>query len=525
MAVTAETVRTPARPAPARDTAAPGGSSLVEYGARRLIVVIGVMLSALLQTLDSTITNVALPNIQGSLGASPDEGTWVINGYTIAVVIVIPMIPWLQTTFGRKRYFLACIAGFTAASFLCGVSSSIGELILFRVVQGIFGAGLLATGQTILRDTFPADQLGISQGIFSIGAIMGPALGPPLGGLLVDNANWNWVFDINVAPGIASFLILMTFLRDPAPGKREPLDVWGLIFLVVGIGSLQYFLSEGERWDWFDDTNNVLFACAAVAGIALLVWHETHTARPLVDLRIFRLRAVWAGFILAAVIGGAIYGSTYALPQLVQSSLGFTATLSGVLIFMRAIPIALATPFVARFAGRVDSRIFMAPGFVILGLGNVLQANVTTPVSDFGTFVVPLMLTGVGAVLLFIPLITAVLGGVPVEQGPRAAAYTNLGVQLGGSIAIAALSTAVDQRTAFHLSALAGAFVPGSPRLAAIPNPAAHAQQLLDLANGQAIVLAFADASLLIAAACFVSVAFVFLMPYRRRGAVRGKRR
>lgn len=516
MEATAETRTAAARPA---------ADSLVEYGTRRLIVVSGVMLSALLQTLDSTITNVALPNIQGSLGASPDEGTWVINGYTIAVVIVIPMIPWLQLTFGRKRYFLACIAGFTAASFLCGISSSISELILFRIVQGMFGAGLLATGQTILRDTFPPDQLGVSQGIFAIGAIMGPALGPPLGGILVDNANWNWVFDINVAPGIASFLILLTFLRDPAPGKREPLDAFGLIFLVVGIGSLQYVLSEGERWDWFSDTNNVLFACTAALGIGLLIWHETHTARPLVDLRIFRFRAVWAGFPLAMVIGGAIFGSTYALPQLVQNSLGFTATLSGVLIFMRAIPIAIATPFIARLAGRVDTRIFMAPGFVLLGLGNVLQANVTTPVSDFGAFVLPLMLTGVGAALLFIPLTTAVLGGVPVEQGPRAAAYTNLAVQLGGSIAIAALSTEIDRRTAFHLSALAGAFVPGAPRLAAIPDAAAHAQQFLDLAVGQATVLAFADASLLIAGACFVSIAFVFLMPHKRRGAVRGKRR
>jgi DHA2 family multidrug resistance protein len=526
MAATAETVRSPASVAPAGENAPAGGSgSLVEYGARRLIVVAGVMLSALLQTLDSTITNVALPNIQGSLGASPDEGTWVINGYTIAVVIVIPMIPWLQITFGRKRYFLTCIAGFTAASFLCGISGSISELILFRVVQGVFGAGLLATGQTILRDTFPADQLGVSQGIFAIGAIMGPALGPPLGGVLVDNANWNWVFDINVVPGIASFLILLAFLRDPDKAQREPLDVFGLIFLVVGIGSLQYVLSEGNRWDWFSDTNNVIFACAAVLGIGALIWHETHTERPLVDLRIFRFRAVWAGFLLALVIGGAIFGSTYALPQLVQNSLGFTATLSGVLIFMRAIPIGIATPFIARFAGRVDTRIFMAPGFILLGLGNVLQANVTTAISGFSAFVIPLMMTGIGAALLFIPLTTAVLGGVPRDQGPRASAYTNLAVQLGGSIAIAALSTEIERRTALHLSELAGTFVPGSTHLATIPNAPAHAQQFLDLASGQATVLAFADASLLIAGACFISVALVFLMPHPRGGAVKGKRR
>jgi DHA2 family multidrug resistance protein len=238
--------RSGASPAAAPPAASPAAGSVVESGSRRLLVVIGVMLAALLQTLDSTITNVALPNIQGNLGATTDESTWVINGYIIAVVIVIPMIPWLQTTFGRKRYFLACIAGFTAASFACGISESIDELIFFRIVQGIFGAGLLATAQTILRDTFPPAQLGVSQGIFALGAIMGPALGPPLGGVLVDNLNWNWVFDINIVPGTVSFLILLAVLRDPAQSRRQPLDIPGLIFLVIGIGSLQYLLAKAS---------------------------------------------------------------------------------------------------------------------------------------------------------------------------------------------------------------------------------------------------------------------------------------
>jgi len=498
-------------------------SSLVETGGRRLIVVVGVMLSALLQTLDSTITNVALPNIQGSLGASPDEATWVINGYTIAVVIVIPMIPWLQTTFGRKRYFLTCIAGFTAASFLCGISSSIDELILFRVIQGVFGAGLLATGQTILRDTFPPEQLGVSQGIFAIGAIMGPALGPPLGGVLVDNANWNWVFDINVLPGIASFLILAAFLRDPPKGESSPLDLPGLLFLVAGIGSLQYVLSEGERWDWFSDANNVMFAIVAVVGITALIWRELTVKDPLVDLRIFRYRAVYGGFLLAMVVGGAIFGSTYTLPQLAQNSLAFTATLSGLLIFMRAIPIALATPFISQYVGKVDARIFMTIGFVVLGTGNLLQGNVTTNVSEFGTFVFPLMTTGVGAALLFIPLTTAVLGGVSQREGARASAYTNLAVQLGGSIAIAALSTLIDRRTAFHLATLADNYAAGSTHLNGFTDTArAGAEQLLTLVDGQATILSYADASIAIAFICYAAILLVFIMPKPRRGVKGG---
>ena len=494
-----------------------GDQSVVETGARRLIIVVGVMLAALLQTLDATITNVALPNIQGNLGASVDEGTWVINGYTIAVVVVIPMIPWLQITLGRKRYFLTCIAGFTAASFACGISTSIDELIAFRVIQGIFGAGLLATSQTILRDTFPPEQLGVSQGIFALGAIMGPALGPPLGGVLVDNANWNWIFDINIVPGTASFLILLAFLRDPTTARRVPLDVPGLVLLVGGIGSLQYVLSEGERWDWFSDTNNCIAGVVAVIGIGGMIWWELRARQPLVDLRAFRYRAVWAGFILAMLIGGAIFGSTYTLPQFVQNSLGYTATLSGLLILMRAIPIGVATPVIARFVGKVDARIFMGIGFFFMALGNYRQATVTTLQSDFGTFVVPLMLTGVGAALLFVPLTTAVLGGVPQQVGAKASAYVNLGTQLGGSIAIAALSTLVDRRSAFHLAALAGSVIPGAPAVLDLPGKP-NAQQLFGAVQGQATILAYADVSLAIAAAAFVAVFLVVLMPKPKRG-------
>ena len=509
----------PAASAPGAPQAA---GSVVETGSRRLLVVIGVMLAALLQTLDSTITNVALPNIQGNLGATIDEGTWVINGYIIAVVIVIPMIPWLQTVFGRKRYFLACIAGFTAASFACGISTSIDELIIFRIVQGVFGAALLATAQTILRDTFPPEQLGVSQGIFALGAIMGPALGPPLGGVLVDNLNWNWVFDINIVPGIASFLILLAVLRDPGPARRVPLDVPGLIFLVIGIGCLQYVLSEGERYDWFSDQNNLIDGILAAIFISLLVWRELTTKQPLVDLRAFKRRAVAAGFACALVIGGLIFGSTYTIPQFVQGSLGFTATLSGLLIFVRAIPIGIATPFVARYVGKFDARWFLGIGFVFMGLGNALQAFVTAPNAVFFSFVIPLAATGVGAALLFVPLSTAVLGGVPQSESAKAAAYINLGTQLGGSIMIAVLSTILDRRLAFHLSVLAANLTPSEPALQIHPQLAQMPQQLYGLVFAQATIAAYEDISIVLASLAIVAIPVVFLMPRPKKGAAPG---
>ncbi len=198
------------------------------------------MAAALMQTLDSTITNVALPTIQGNLGADQDEGTWIVTAYTIAAIVIIPLTPWLQNRFGRRNYFVASIAGFTLASIVCGASSDLPMIIIARVVQGAFGGGLLATAQSILRDTFSPRQLGLSQGIYAIGAIMGPALGPPLGGILVDNYSWNWVFDINVVPGVFAGIVLFCMLRDPDAAQSAPVDIPGLLFLAAGLGSMQY---------------------------------------------------------------------------------------------------------------------------------------------------------------------------------------------------------------------------------------------------------------------------------------------
>ena len=229
-----------AAPQTAQAQAQRAQADVTEHGLRRVLIVAGVMLAALMQTLDSTITNVALPTIQGNLGASQDEGTWVITAYVIAAIVIIPLTPWLQNRFGRRNYFLVSIVGFTLASVVCGTSESLTTLILARAVQGAFGGGLLATGQSIMRDTFPPSQLAASQGIFALGAIMGPALGPPLGGYLVDNFSWNWCFMINILPGIASAVILFLFLKDPNKAdSRTPIDAVGLALLAIGLSTLQ----------------------------------------------------------------------------------------------------------------------------------------------------------------------------------------------------------------------------------------------------------------------------------------------
>jgi DHA2 family multidrug resistance protein len=503
-------------------TAASARVDVTEYGLRRLLIIIGVMAAALMQTLDGTITNVALPTIQGNLGASQDEATWIITAYTIASIVIIPITPWLQNRFGRKRYFLVSIVGFTLASIACGASETLPMLIVSRVIQGAFGGGLLATGQAIMRDTFPPNQLAASQGIFALGAIMGPALGPPLGGVLVDNYSWNWCFDINVAPGVIATVMLFLLLRDPAQQRQTRIDAVGLSLLAVALGTLQYVLTEGEQDYWFQDnlilTMTIL---SAVALVAFVWWELTQTPDPIVDLRIFRNRTVWAGSVLGFALGASVYGSSYVLPQFTQGSLGFTPTLSGLLFILRALPIALVTPISVRLSGKVDPRIMLGLGFGTVGLGSYLQARITTPDATFWSFAVPLILTGIGSALLWVPLSVAVLGGSPPKDGPKAGAFINLAVQLGGSVSVAGLAVLLHGRQTFHSDIIGSTLTLANP---VVRDFLTHISlgQLAQVAEAQTTIVSFADVTYAIALVAFVCIPLILLMKRRTQVAPAG---
>jgi DHA2 family multidrug resistance protein len=485
---------------------------VTETGLRRILIVAGVMAACLMQTLDSTITNVALPNIQGNLGASQDEGTWIVTAYTIAAIVIIPLTPWLQNRFGRRNYFLASIVGFTIASIFCGASGTLVELIFWRVIQGAFGGGLLATGQAILRDTFPPKQLGVSQGIFAIGAIMGPALGPPLGGILVDNYEWNWVFDINILPGLFASIVLLLLLKDPDKPHAGAIDVVGLLLLSAGLGSMQYVLTEGEQNYWFADP--VIFTMTIVAIVSLTAfafWELFGTTNPVVDLRVLRNRSVSAGSILALALGAAVFGSTYTLPQFTQGPLDYTPTLSGELFILRAVPILFMTPILVRLTGKVDPRVFLGLGFIIIAIGTAMQAAVTTANTGFWNFGIPLALTGIGSAMLFIPLSIAVLGATTPAEGPKAGAFVNLSTQLGGSIAVAGLAVYLDRREAFHSTIL------GANESLSNPNVAQflHSNSVGSLAavvGVQSLILSYADATLAISVVCILCAPLIFFM-------------
>jgi DHA2 family multidrug resistance protein len=492
-----------------------------EQGLRRTLVVVGVMCAALMQTLDSTIINVALPYIQGNLGATIDQATWVATGFIVANVIVIPLTPWLSRRLGRKRYFAISIVGFTGASVACGLAPSLGLLILARVVQGAFGGGLLAVAQPILIDTFPPEQLGTSQGIFTIGAVFGPALGPAFGGVLTDNLDWRWVFFINVPFGILALTLVLLYLKDPQDAEHVPGDLFGIVLLAVGVFGVQYVLDEGERDDWFSNPGIVASAIAGVAGyIGFVIWELYGTRTPIVKLSVFRNRSVAFGSAIGIVLGVPLFGATLILPQYVSTLLGFTATLSGTLILVRAVPIALVTPLVGLLvqSGKIDPRIMLATGVLVTGVGSIWQAYTTTSGADFSTFVAPLIVQGIGCGMLFVPLLFSVLGAVKnAEDRSAVSAFINLFFQLGGSIAAATLVTLLDQRQALHMDTLSGLVTlsraPIREALASGRSPQQIAEALSQLVTQQSLAFAFADVFLVIGAATLLVLPLIAGLP------------
>ncbi|HZY96941.1 MAG TPA: DHA2 family efflux MFS transporter permease subunit [Candidatus Cybelea sp.] len=494
----------PGRPRPPLAVISPPAAppSLVEYSARRYLVVAGVMLAALLQTIDLTIVNVALPTIQGNLGATIDEATWVMTGYVIANVVVIPMTPWLQLRFGRKTYFLVSIAGFTLASLLCGLATSLTALILFRVIQGAFGGGLLAVAQVVLRDTFPPEQLGLSQSIFALGTILGPSVGPTFGGVLVDNLSWPWIFDVNLVPGIVAFILLWRYMRDNSvrlsgveARQRPRVDVTGIALLMVAVSCMQYVLDQGQHDDWFSDESIQLCTFLALTATAAFVWWELHVAEPIVDLRILRTPAVTAAIAIAGALAGIVFPALLLLPQFTVEDLGFTSTLAGIMIGIRALPVLLLTMPVARLTSipRLDLRWLIGGGLAVAGCGLLWLSGAVTTQSDLGTFVVPLLVIGTGSAFVYSPLLVATMRAVPPNASAKAASFIVLAFQLGGSISSAGIVAFVDRREQYHQTVLAAeATISRLPVMQFLQH--ASPAQLAAAVTSQAAALAFTDA-------------------------------
>jgi DHA2 family multidrug resistance protein len=425
-------------------------------GTNKWAIAIAVATGALLEVVDTSIVNVALTEMQNSLQATLSQVSWVVSSYGVANVIILPMTAWLGDRFGKKRYFVFSLVAFTVASILCGIATNLPMLIFARVLQGLGGGGLLAKAQAILFETFPREEQAMAQGFFGAIVIAGPAIGPTLGGYLVTNVNWRWIFFINVPIGIAAVFLCLAFL--PEDGKRaksteNAVDWAGVGFLTVGLGSLQTVLEEGQSEDWFDSRFIIVFTVLAIAGLVLFVWRELTAEHPIVDLRVLRHRSLWAGSILSIIVGMALYGTLFSVPIFAQSVLHYTSQQTGFMLLPSAIASAFMMPIAAKLLGRFDPRFLLVVGALIL-LAALTWLTKLSPLTGEADLAMPLIVRSFGTVLMFLPLNMATLGPIPRKEIANASGVFSLTRQLGGSVGVALLATLLADRQAFHRAIL-----------------------------------------------------------------------
>ena len=403
------------------------------------LVAMVVSLATFMEVLDTTITNVSLTHIAGELSATQDESTWILTSYLVANGIVLPLSGWLAGVLGRKRFFMICIAAFTLASFACGAATSLGELIVFRLIQGLAGGGLQPMQQSIILDTFPPEKRGAVFGITGITMIAAPVLGPLLGGLITDNYSWRWIFFINIPVGMFAFFMVGRLVKDPLHAMAKGLqkiDGIGLGLIALGLGCLQVVMDKGQQDDWFD--SNFICTFAAISGTALIgafIW-LLNQEDPIVDVRLLKDRAFGLGMLLIFFTGFALYGSSALLPLLVQSQFGYDATTAGLVFTPGALALVVLMPISGKLVARVQSRYLIAFGLILITIGMTYTANVT-PQTDYNTFVFMRFLQVLGLPFLFVPTSTLAFSNIAREKSSKASALFALGRNLGGSIGIA----------------------------------------------------------------------------------------
>ncbi|HYK42766.1 MAG TPA: DHA2 family efflux MFS transporter permease subunit [Thermoanaerobaculia bacterium] len=427
-----------------------------ETGARKWIITITVIMASLIELIDTSIVNVALPQMMGNLGATLDEVAWVVTAYVVANVIVVPMTGWLSAVFGRRNYFAGSIVLFTVASFFCGHATGIWELVVFRFIQGVGGGALLSTSQSILVETFPPEELGLANGLFGLGVVVGPTIGPTLGGWITDNYSWPWIFYVNIPIGIAACLLTISFIRDAKEVRQTGSVDWiGIGLLVAGIGSLQVVLERGERDDWFASTHILVLAIVAAVGIVAFIWRELVVEHPVVDLRVFRDRSLAVGTVFTFILGFGLYSSVFIFPVFAQNLLGFTAMQTGLILLPGGIATAFMMPIVGKILQKrlIPPQVMNAIGFVSFFMFTYLLSKSTLE-SGRADFFWPLIFRGVGLGFLFVPLTTLALSGLRGKDIPQGAGMTNMMRQLGGSFGIAIVATFIEKRSWSHRQSL-----------------------------------------------------------------------
>ena len=418
-------------------------------GATKWILIATAISCAILELIDTTVVNVSLPEISGNIGATTTEIAWVITAYGIANVIVIPLSSMLSNFFGRKTYFTASVALFTFASLMCGLSNSLWSLVIWRFIQGLGGGGLLSTAQSIIIGAFPPKQIGTGLAIFGVGVIIGPTFGPVLGGFITDNFSWHWIFYINIPIGVTATFLSWKFVPDLA-GVQKPskIDWWGILFLVIGIASLQYILEEGGAEDWFESDQITFFFITALIGLISFIIRELSIDYPAVNLRLYKSSNLVMGNVLNFAIGIILNGSIFIFPLFVQVSLGWTATQTGAFMIPGALATTVGMVMATRLIGSgVNPKTIMMMGLAMVSSFLILL-SFSGPDSNSSNFFWPFILRGLGIALMMMPILGLAVTGLKGADVAQATSLSNMLRQLGGAVGIAIINIYLNHQNA-----------------------------------------------------------------------------
>jgi MFS transporter, DHA2 family, multidrug resistance protein len=444
-------------------TTTPDASAAAMYAwkpkANPWLIAASVALAAFMEVLDTSIANVALPYIAGSLGASADQSTWVLTSYLVANAIVLPMGAWAASVIGRKKFFMLCIIIFTVSSFLCGVAPSLGFLLLFRVLQGVGGGGLQPMAQAIMADSFEPAKRGLAFSLYGLVAVLAPSIGPTLGGWITDNYSWHWIFYINIPVGILTLFLVNRLVEDPPYQKSDRknlyrIDYIGVGLLVIAMGALQITLDKGEEKNWFGSHFIVVFATTfLISFVALIIW-EFHVDRPLIDLRLFKFKNFAVCAFLMLLTGGLLNATTVLQPQFLQQNLRYTATIAGLSLSGGGLVLLIAMPMAGQAVSRFPARNLIAMGFVIFAVGYFYTARNLSLLISFG-FASKLRVVQIIAIpFVFISVTTAAYFGIPQEKNNQVSGLINFVRNIGGSILISLTNALVTERSQWHQSVL-----------------------------------------------------------------------
>lgn len=500
------------------------------------LIAVSVMFGTFMEVLDTTVVNVSLPHISGSLSATVEEATWVLTSYLVANAIILPITGWLASRFGRKRLLLGAVVGFTGASFLCGFAPSLPFLIFFRLIQGAAGGTLQPLSQAVLLESFSPQDRGKAMGFWGLGIVVAPILGPVLGGWITDSYSWRWVFYINIPVGIASILMVSRFVFDPPYLRKEKrgIDAWGIGLLTVWVGALQVVLDKGQQDDWFASPLIQILTLVTIVAFSAFMIRELTARDPVVHLKVFCERTFSVGVVLMTIVGLVLYGSLVLLPLWLQTLLGYPSYRAGIALAPRGMGSMLAMPVVGMLLSKFDPRRMLMAG-VVMGSFTLYQFSNLNLNAGYWDFFWPQFLQGIALGLLFVPLTTITMGPIPKEELGNATSLFNLMRNLGGSFGIAGVTALQARYQQKYINTLGAHVTPYDPSashlleqlrsgfIATGSGPVVATQKalaaLFGMVQQQAAMLSFVDVFRLMALVFLGMLPLIFLMKKPPKGA------